>query len=44
VIVEQKPGHAQKYGFGETQAVDYLQSLGAVLKAKKAGDFILGWP
>lgn len=43
VIVEQKPGHAQRFGFGETEAVDYLQSLGATLKARKAGDFILAW-
>lgn len=44
VIVEQKPGHAQRFGFGETAAVDYLQSLGATLKARKAGDFVLAWP
>lgn len=43
VIVEQKPGHAQRFGFGETAAVDYLQSLGATLKARKAGDFVLAW-
>lgn len=43
VIVEQKPGRAQKFGIGETDAVDYLQSLGAVLRAKKSGDYILSW-
>lgn len=43
VIVEQKPGHAQKFGLGETDAVDYLRSLGAHLRAVKSGDFILAW-
>lgn len=41
VIVEQKPGNAQKYGLPETGAVDYLQSLGATLRTKKSGDYIL---
>lgn len=41
VIVEQKPGHAQRFGFGETAAVDYLQSLGAMVKAHKSGDYVL---
>lgn len=44
VCVEQKPGRAQKFGLGETEAVDYLQSLGAKLLAKMSGDYILGWP
>ena len=44
VIVEQKPGHAQKYGLPETGAVDYLQSLGAILRTSKSGDYILSWP
>lgn len=43
VIVEQKPGRAQKFGIGETDAVAYLQSLGAVLRAQKSGDYILSW-
>lgn len=43
VIVEQKPGMAQKFGFGERDAVLYLQSLGAVLRASISGDFILSW-
>ncbi len=43
VIVEQKPGHAQKYGLPETGAVDYLQSLGAILRTSKSGDYILSW-
>lgn len=43
VIVEQKPGRAQKFGLGETAAVDYLQSLGAVLRKTISGDYILSW-
>ena len=43
VIVEQKPGHAQKFGLPETGAVDYLRGLGAILRAELAGDFILSW-
>lgn len=43
VIVEQKPGRAQKFGLPETGAVDYLRSLGAVLRKEMSGDFILSW-
>lgn len=41
VIVEQKPGRAQHFGFGETDAVAYLQGLGATLRNTISGDFIL---
>lgn len=40
VIVEQKPGHAQKYGLGEKDAVPYLESLGYRLVREMAGDFL----
>jgi hypothetical protein len=43
IIVEQKPGRAQKFGLAETGAVAYLQSLGAVLRDEMAGDFILSF-
>jgi hypothetical protein len=43
VCVEQKPGRAQKFGLQETEAVTYLQSLGAKLLHKMSGDYILGW-
>lgn len=43
VIVEQKPGKAQQFGLGETDAVTYLQSLGATLRQEIAGDYILSW-
>ena len=41
VCVEQKPGKAQKYGIGETDAVKFLQRLGAKLRAEMSGDYIL---
>ena len=43
VIVEQKPNRAQRFGLPQTGAVDYLQSLGAKLRAKMAGDYILSF-
>lgn len=43
VIVEQKPGRAQRYGLGETEAVGFLQDLGAQLRQVIAGDYILSW-
>lgn len=43
VIVEQKPGRAQKFGLAETGAVDYLKGLGAKLRKEMSGDFILSW-
>jgi len=43
VIVEQKPGHAQKFGLEELGALDYLRSLGAHMRAAKAGDFVFAW-
>lgn len=43
IIVEQKPGHAQKYGLGETDAVQLLRGWGARVRAVMAGDYILSW-
>lgn len=43
VIVEQKPGNAQKFGLKERQAVDFLMSIGAELRAEISGDFIMSW-
>lgn len=43
VIVEQKPGNAQKFGLPERGAVDYLQGLGARVRWEHAGDFVLSW-
>lgn len=44
VIVEQKPGKAQAYGFGETAAVTFLEALGARRRTVLGGDWILSWP
>lgn len=41
IVVEQKPGHAQRYGFGETQAVDVLKSWGYAVAWKRSGDFCM---
>jgi FkbM family methyltransferase len=41
VIVEQKPGRAQRYDFGETEAVDYLQTLDYELWRAVSGDYIM---
>jgi FkbM family methyltransferase len=43
VIVEQKPGHAAKYGLGETAAVELLLSWGARRRAAISGDYVLSW-
>ena len=43
IMVEQKPGHAQRFGLHETGAVDYLKSLGATLRAEMSGDFIFSF-
>lgn len=44
IIVEQKPGRAEKYALGRTDAIPFLKSLGAVLHREIGGDFIMGWP
>jgi FkbM family methyltransferase len=43
VVVEQKANLGERYGLSDKAAVEYLQSLGAVLKEEIAGDFILSW-
>lgn len=43
IMVEQKPGRAVKFGLKETEAVDYLQSLGYALRKSISGDFFLTW-
>lgn len=41
VIVEQKPGHGQRYGLGEHDAVRLLEEMGARLVWEYAGDYVL---
>lgn len=45
VIVEQKPetGMEQRYGIGTTDAVTFLQNLGAKVRAGLQGDYVLSW-
>lgn len=44
VIVEQKPGHAQRFGLGDTDAVTWLKTLGYRLRQEIVGDYILDHP
>lgn len=44
IIVEQKPGHAEKYGLTEKEAVEFLKVLGAVTRGGIQGDYFLTWP
>lgn len=43
IVVEQKPGMAQKFGFDETEAVTLLENWGAQRRAVLSGDYILSW-
>jgi len=43
IIVEQKPGMAQRFGLEETEAVSFLKGLGATLHQEIQGDYILSW-
>lgn len=46
VIVEQKPetGMEARYGIGTTDAVAFLEALGAVKRRGIQGDYIMAWP
>jgi len=41
LMVEQKKGHAQRFGVGETAGVDYLHELGMTTRQVISGDYIL---
>lgn len=41
VIVEQKPGHAQRFGLPEIGAVPFLQAMGYRLAEELSGDYIM---
>jgi FkbM family methyltransferase len=43
MVIEQKPGHGQRYGFGERAAVDLVLTWGAKIAWIKAGDCCLVW-
>jgi FkbM family methyltransferase len=42
VLIEQKP-YSERYGVAQYAALEYLQSLGAVLIDRVVEDFLLGW-
>jgi FkbM family methyltransferase len=45
VIVEQKKGNNQKkYGVETTEAIAFLKSIGAKVRAEMDGDYVLWWP
>lgn len=41
ICVEQKPNHGSRFGYKDTEAVDYLKSLGYRIKKEMQGDFIM---
>lgn len=43
IIVEQKPNKGTKYGYSDTEAVKYLQSLGMKTHSVISGDYIMRW-
>ena len=43
MVVEQKPGHAERYGTRTGEVIDLLKSWGARTMWQKAGDFCLKW-
>jgi len=43
VLVEQKPGHADRYGIGTTDAVTFLEGLGARKVSVMSGDYLMKW-
>lgn len=43
IIVEQKPGKAEQFGFGDEDAVELLVSWGMTVRVVMSGDFVLSW-
>lgn len=43
ICVEQKPGRAERYGFEQLGAIEYLKSLGYVERENMNGVFVLTW-
>jgi len=41
VVVEQKPGHAKRYGIGDRDAVEWLKSMGYRVAREISGDFLM---
>jgi len=43
LVVEQKPGHASRFGLGDEDAILYLEGLGAKRRECISGDWIMSW-
>lgn len=43
LVVEQKPGNAEKYGIGQFDAIKLLEAWGARQLWVKSGDYCYGW-
>lgn len=43
MVVEQKKGNSERYGFKTGAAIELLQSWGAKIQWEKSGDFCLTW-
>jgi FkbM family methyltransferase len=43
LIVEQKPGNGSRFGYGDRDAIAWLETLGAKMVAEKAGDYVFVW-
>lgn len=43
IVVEQKPGHARRYGYHDTEAVEFLKKLGMKVNWVMAGDYCLSF-
>lgn len=43
MIIEQKAGHAERYGIKDGDAIRYMESLGAVLRDEIIGDYVMSW-
>lgn len=41
ICVEQKPGHARRFGLGDCDAVPFLKDLGYEVRKEMSGDFLL---
>lgn len=43
IVIEQKPGNAERFGYGQTEALELLKSWGAKEVWEKSGDHCLTW-
>lgn len=43
ICLEQKPGRGSRFGFGDTEALGYLRSLGAIERLNMSGVYVFNW-